>query len=96
VSSIHRALRAAQDILDLAKYIADENPAAANRVLDAIDSKLNVLVAHPELGVKRDDLAAGVRSSLVGNYVLYYRPHESGIELLRVLHAARDISALFQ
>jgi toxin ParE1/3/4 len=31
----------------------------------------------------------------VGNYVVFYRPIENGIEVVRVLHGRRDIAALF-
>lgn len=30
------------------------------------------------------------------NYVIFYRPIEHGIEIVRVLHAARDIAAVFE
>ena len=30
------------------------------------------------------------------NYVIFYRPIEHGIEIVRVLHAARDIAAIFE
>jgi plasmid stabilization system protein ParE len=35
------------------------------------------------------------RSSAVGNYVIFYRVREDGIEVVRVLHAARDIPEFF-
>jgi len=43
----------------------------------------------------RDELAPGLRSLPVGNYVVFYRGREGGIEVIRVLHGARDIDALF-
>lgn len=35
-----------------------------------------------------------LRSSPVGNYLIFYRPLPDGIEILRVLHGARDIAAI--
>jgi toxin ParE1/3/4 len=29
------------------------------------------------------------------NHLIFYRPVESGVEVIRVLHAKRDIEALF-
>lgn len=43
--------------------------------------------------------AAGIRSwSITGfpNHLIFYRPVEGGIEVLRVLHGARDINAIFE
>jgi toxin ParE1/3/4 len=49
----------------------------------------------PEMGRKRFDFADGLRSLAVNNYVIFYRPIADGIQLIRVLHGARDIPALF-
>jgi toxin ParE1/3/4 len=32
----------------------------------------------------------------VGNYVIFYRPMEIGVEIARVLHGARDFPPLFE
>ena len=32
----------------------------------------------------------------MGNYIIFYRPSEQGIELLRVLHGSRDIPEVFR
>ena len=37
----------------------------------------------------------GLRSWSVGNYVIFYRQVSTGIDIVRVLHGARDIEALF-
>jgi len=31
-----------------------------------------------------------------GKHLVFYRPVEDGIEILRVIHGARDIEALFE
>jgi hypothetical protein len=36
------------------------------------------------------ELAEGVRSFVIGNYVAFYIPMANGIQLLRVPHSARD------
>jgi hypothetical protein len=36
-----------------------------------------------------------LRSFSVGNYVVFYRPMQSGVEVVRVIHAARDIGVQF-
>ena len=43
------------------------------------------------MGTARDRLAPGLRSFHVGNYLVFYRPVQDRIELVRVLHGARDL-----
>lgn len=43
----------------------------------------------------RDELAADLRSFSFGRYVIFYAPVEHGIDVVRVLHSARDIDAVF-
>jgi toxin ParE1/3/4 len=48
------------------------------------------------MGKRRDELVTNVRSFPVGNYLIFYRPVNQGIEVLRVLHGARDIPSIFE
>jgi len=48
------------------------------------------------MGRLRDELADGLRSFPVGRYVIFYRPIPKGIEIVRVLHGARDLDAIFR
>jgi len=90
-----RTSRANLDLVEAALRIAEENPAAADRWLDIIDEKCRLLSQMPELGRRRDDLASGLRSFPVGNFVVFYRPIADGIQIIRILHGARDIPTLF-
>jgi toxin ParE1/3/4 len=40
-------------------------------------------------------LSEGLRSFPVGDYLVFYREADQGIEIVRVLHGSRDIAALF-
>jgi toxin ParE1/3/4 len=46
------------------------------------------------MGRERPDLRAGLRSFTVGSYLIIYRPLADGIEVVRVLHGARDLAKL--
>jgi toxin ParE1/3/4 len=50
-----------------------------------------LLSEFPGLGRPRDELAESLRSFPVGNYVIFYLPLGDGINVIRVLHGARDI-----
>jgi toxin ParE1/3/4 len=90
-----RTSRANLDLIEAAFRIAGENPTAADRWLDTIDEKCQLLARMPGLGRKRPDLSPDLHSLPVGHYVIFYRPAADGIQVIRVLHGARDIPALF-
>jgi toxin ParE1/3/4 len=50
----------------------------------------------PNMGRSREEIARNLRSFPVGNYVVFYRIIEEGIEVLRVLHGSRDIKRFFE
>ena len=76
-------------------YIADDSLAAADRWVDRLDEQFRVLATQPMMGRARDELAPGVRSFPFGRYVVFYVPLDDGIDVVRVLHGARDIDAVF-
>jgi toxin ParE1/3/4 len=53
------------------------------------------LADFPQIGTRRDELKAGLRSQPVGNYLIFYFPLEDGIDIVRVLHGSRDVDAIF-
>jgi toxin ParE1/3/4 len=60
-----------------------------------IDKKLSMLAENPWRGKARHELGEGVRSFPVGRYILFYRATPEGIDVIRVLHGARDLNAIF-
>lgn len=66
----------------------------ADRFESDFEGKCRMLAQFPLMGRDRGDLAPQLRSTLVKPYVLLYRPLEDGIEIIRVIHGARDISSL--
>ena len=92
---ILRSAVSGQDIHEIALVIARDQPDAALRWIDRIDEVLQMLAHNPLAGRLRDELAPGVRSFAIGNYVIFYRARADGIELIRVLHGARDLRRVF-
>ena len=86
---------ARQDILDIWTHIAQEDADAADRLLDALGERCGLLAATPRLGPARPDLAPDLRHSVLGNLLILYREISGGVEIVRVLHARRDLTALF-
>jgi toxin ParE1/3/4 len=92
---ITRRPLAAADIFEIWDYIADDSLVAADRWVDRLDKQFGLLATQPLMGRARDELAPGVRSLPFGRYVIFYAPLDDGIDVVRVLHGARDIDAVF-
>jgi len=85
-----RWLRRALANLDAeAEYIAEDNPAAAGRVVLNILRVVALLKKNPALG--RAGRVAGTRELVVPGtpYIVPYRVRGEAVEILRVFHAAR-------
>jgi len=76
-------------------FIAADNPARADDFIDLIDAKFQNLSRQPGLGRLRNELVAGLRSFPVGHYVIFYLPDQDCLRIIRVLHGARDVDAVF-
>lgn len=89
--------RAQADLLEAWLYIAEDNLAAADRVLDTLEHEAKVLLMQPLMGRARPELGSQVRSWPSSTpYLLFYEVDGSELTVLRVLHHARDIrSATF-
>lgn len=94
MSRILRTPQSRTDLVEIILHIRRDNRRAARRWLLTIDEKLRILADFPGIGRARPELGRGLRSFPVGNYVLFYRPSDDGIELIRVLHGARQARPL--
>jgi toxin ParE1/3/4 len=88
--------QAEADLDDLWTYIAANNADAADRMVDAVLAASRLYVSFPGMGQSREELRPGLRSFVVSPYVDFYRPVEDTIEVLRVLHGARDFGSILQ
>ena len=96
MSRIRISHRAEADLAEIWLHIAENNPQAADRLTSRIVEKYQTLLRFPELGSLCEELAPRLRSLVVDSYVIFYRPIEDGIEIVRVVHAARDLPSLFR
>lgn len=101
VSKFTLSPEAVDDLEIIWTYIARDNPRAADDVIESAYRLCGVLGEHPELGRVREFSQrelAGLRSFVITdfpNYVIFYRVKGKGVEIVRVLHGARDIERLF-
>ena len=92
---VQRTAQADEDLIDIWVYIAQDNPDAADHLLDEFEKKFALLAGQPRVGAARSDIAPGLRHFPAGNYLILYRETDDGIEVVRVVHGARRLSHLF-
>jgi plasmid stabilization system protein ParE len=86
---------ARQDLRAIQAYIAHDNIQAARRVLAEIRAACARLADNSHLGHAREDLTdQPVRFWSVRTYYIIYRPETHPLEIVRIVHSARDIPHL--
>ncbi len=74
-------------VAEIANYIAQDKPTAAEKWVDEVFSKVEVLISSPKLGrvvpeINKDQY----REVIYGNYRIVYRIEEKHISILTVRH----------
>ena len=90
--TVRKTAQARRDLREIWRYldrVASED--VANRELRRIQRVANGLAEMPHSAPTRPELGSGVRSRPTGSYNIYFRPIADGIEVIRVLHGARDV-----
>ncbi len=82
---------ARRDLLDIWLGIARDNPGAADRVYDRLEARIQMLQRYPQIGPARPDIANDARMLVERPYLILYRLIPEGVQVVRVLHGARDI-----
>jgi plasmid stabilization system protein ParE len=86
---------AKRDVNDIWDYIANDNIEAADRVLEALESAMVKLAKSPGVGHWREELTdKRHRFFLVYSYLIVYRHEAKPLQIVRVLHAARDVQSI--
>ena len=94
--------RADRDIDEQLIFLAKQSHRVAANFLDSVERTFQLLVESPDRGFRWDDdpsLDRGIHVwSVMGfpNVLVFYRPVEHGVEIIRVLHGARDIATLLE
>jgi toxin ParE1/3/4 len=85
--------RAEQDLDNVWLYVAeDASPTTADRLIDDLVDRFDLLAEQPRMGRLRPEFGPGVRSISVENHVIYYR-QDGDVLIGRVLHGRRDQAA---
>lgn len=91
------AAEARDDLTNIWGEIArDRDASSADRMNAKILEKCRAHARFPETGRLREDLGRGIRSFPVSPYVVFFRPAEGTIEVLRVIHGRRDVDRIMR
>mgnify|MGYP002636775137 CR=1 FL=1 len=96
VSDVRLTGPALADLRDIRRYITEDNPVAARRFIGEIVAQCETLSETPFRGRERPDFGEGYRGIPFRRYLIVYRVADSGVEILRVLHGARETDILFE
>lgn len=84
------------DLCEIEKYISENNIAAAVRVINKLEESCLLLGDNPGIGRRRDYLKPKLRTITEGNYLICYRVRRNSVEVLRILHSARNIEKILR
>ncbi len=93
---------AVRDLGEAYLYIGEDSLEAAERLLDAVERSIELLLENPGAGSPRrfrSTRTRGIRSWALSdfpNYLIFYRVAGDDLEILRFLHGARDLPRFFE
>src|SRR5262245_58084376 len=92
------APQAEADLEDIAFYIFLESGSIeiADRLIESITERFDLLDVHPRAGRLRDDLRPGIRSFPVREYLVLYRIEGDDVVIVRVVRGSRDLETLLR
>jgi plasmid stabilization system protein ParE len=87
---IRLTYRAEQDLLEIARNIADDSQLSAIKVLDEFDQAF-VRIANQPLLAAIFAPRPNYRHFAVKSYVVFYQVDDDGVLVARILHGARNL-----
>lgn len=100
MSRVRQLARARLDLVQTVAYLAEHSEDAARRFRREAQATFERLAGMPGMGARYapNDPAHGELRyfpvSRFHNHLVFYRPSAEGIEVVRVLHGARDLGAV--
>jgi plasmid stabilization system protein ParE len=83
-------------LIDIWRYVAQHNEAAADRLYARFHEVAQRLADYPQSQREQNELGSGTRIAPLHRFLICYREVESGVEIFRVIHAARDIGRVLR
>lgn len=92
--------QAVADLFDIWSFIAEDNPAAADRVEEAVFRACDFLAESPRAGRMRKDFTPlPLRFWVVqpySSYLIVYDSEKKPLRIIRILHTSRDLPSVLR
>jgi antitoxin ParD1/3/4/toxin ParE1/3/4 len=86
-----------QELREIISYIRSRSPQAARQVREELKAAMRKLAEFPGIGHLREDVTdEPIRFWCVHSYLIAYRPQTKPLEIVRIVHGARDLGRLFR
>lgn len=87
---------AAADLESIGDRIAARSPARAMTYIDELRRRCAQIAEFPNSGPPRYEWGEGIRIVIHGPYLIVHRIAGDTVQILRIVHGARDINRLFE
>ena len=87
--------RAENDLESIGDYIAEDNPSRALSFITELRAQCAQIARAPQAYRAHPELGAGIRSCAHGNYVIFFVPTKTRLDIVRILHGAMNIPLQF-
>ena len=94
--------QAEQDLVEIYYFIALDSPRAADRLLDRLQSRVEMLALNPRIYQRRPDIRPSTRILVEGPYLVLYETHPDtddapvdAVEIVRVVDGRRNLKNMF-
>jgi toxin ParE1/3/4 len=86
---------AESDLAGILSYIASDKPGAATKFVQRLRNRCESLAHHPYVGEDCSILKPKMRRVTYAGYLIFFRADDEKVEIIRVVHGARDWPELF-
>ena len=80
-----------RDLVESWEYIANDSETAADRFIESLKERCELLGRNPRVGRLRAEVHPELRSFSYGEYLIYYRVARPGVQIIRIVHGRRDL-----
>lgn len=91
---------ALQDMYECAEYLENQDSTIADRFRESVQETVRLLGGNPDIGERfRRDPTGTIRYRSIlkfANYLIFYRRKDSDLQVLRIIHGARDYERFFE
>ena len=88
---IERTPQSKRDLFAIWDYVSPESVRGAERLIRRIDEIVRMLEQNPSAG-RISPVSESLRYFPLENYLIFYRHTDTALTIIRILHAARDIT----